>query len=208
MMNRWILIALSLFAGLYVLAETPATQNDEEKGKVYRRYHPDGVVEFSDKPLKGGDELKVEEVPTYRFSSPDKPASTGTSSTSTPLARPANQPKLRVEKRQPGPYSSLAINSPSRDQSIRANDGNVNVSFNLLPALQHDHRIIYLLDGKQVLETRQAKPLTNLDRGTHTLVLQVVDMNNKVLIYSDSVTFHVKRYFKPRNKQAPATPSK
>ena len=204
MINRRIvtLVALSsLFAGLYVFAETPEQPKEEDKGKVYRRYHPDGVVEFSDKPLKGGDELKVEEVPTYRFNLNNTPKDTGTAKTPAAATTPqaSGQPKLRVEKRQPGPYSKLAITSPARDQSIRANDGTVNVSFTLEPGLQAGHQLVYLLDGKPALKTSQAKPLTNLTRGTHTLVLQVVDKSNHVLIYSDSVSFHVKRYFKPRS---------
>lgn len=175
----------------------------EEKGKVYRKYHADGVVEFSDKPLKGGDELKVEEVPTYRFATPKK-------SPSTPKAvapSPAKAPPLRTKKLKPASeYTALVITSPSRDQTIRANDGNINVSYSLSPELQHfkGHKLVYILDGRVLKQTGPG--LKNLSRGTHTLVLQVVDKSNKILIHSDSVSFHIKRYFKPRSQKQTPTP--
>lgn len=197
------LVAIATITVSVIYAENDAEQA-EESGKVYRKYHPDGVVEFSDKPLRGGDELKVEEVPTYRFGADGKPATTTTAKPTSPTspaqtAQPASTtPKLRTTKLQPGAYSSLTITSPTRDQTIRANDGNITVSFNLVPELQRfkGHQLVYLLDGKVFLKTAQPQTLKNLDRGTHTLVLQVVDKNNKLLIHSDSVSFHIKRFFK------------
>ncbi|MDH5444405.1 MAG: hypothetical protein OEY52_02545 [Gammaproteobacteria bacterium] len=162
---------------------------EEESGKVYRKYHSDGVVEFTDKPIRGGRELKVEEVPTYKFTSPKTVASP------TPSSGPGT--KLKTKKLSPtGQYSSLTITSPTRGQTIRANDGNVNVSFNLTPGLKPGHQLVYLLNGTQAMRSSQAQPLINISRGTHTLVLQVVDANNQVLINSDSVSFNVKRFFK------------
>jgi len=193
-------IFTSLLATAFALpaqAEEPPTQAEEDK-KVFRKFHPDGVVEFSDQPTKGSEELKMEELPTYKFA-PAVP---------TPKLTPRPKQKIKPKPGSVGPYTSLTINSPGRNETIRANNGDIEVKFTLVPGLQfyQGHKIEYLLDGKSVLKTDRPQILKNTDRGTHTLVIQVIDKNNKVLIHSDSVSFHVLRFFKPRSKAAPPAP--
>ena len=214
MKSRWLIIFLtlgSLFGGFSIYAEDPPEQADDEK-KVYRKFHPDGVVEFSDKPLKGAEELKMEELPTYKFDTGTSAPQAKTQPVTKQKAIPTSSPRLRTEKIKPSgyTYNSLSIISPARNETIRANDGNINVNFTLSPELQHfrGHQIEYLLDGKSILKTTTPQGLKNVDRGTHSLVIQVVDKNNKVLINSDSVTFHVLRFFKPRSKATPPLPKK
>ena len=187
-------------------AEEAPGQTEEDK-KVYRKFHPDGVVEFSDKPLKGGEEIKVDEAPAYRFVSPSLDAQKKPVPVQKQNTAPTTTPTLRTKKLTPAThYSVLSITSPKRDETIRANDGSINVSFTLSPDLQlhNGHKLIDLLDGRIALKTTHAQALKNVERGTHTLVLQVVDKSNKVLIHSDSVSFHVKRFFKPRSQKKPA----
>ncbi len=167
-------------------AEETATKADADQ-KVYRKFHTDGVVEFTDQPSKGSEELQVETLPTYPFA----PA----------VSTPKATPRLKQIKLKPGenvPYSSLNINYPNHDESIRANNGELEAKFTLTPSLQahQGHQYEYLLDGKSVLKSNKPQTLKNIDRGSHTLVIQVIDQNNKVLIHSGSVTFHLKRFFK------------
>ena len=148
----------------------------------------DLVVEFSDQPSGNSEELKMEELPTYKFGQTATPAPKSSRGQKQP--RPVTGPI--------NPYSSLTINSPGSNETIRANNGNIEVKFNLVPKLltSQGHKFEYVIDGKSILKTEQAQTLKNLDRGSHSLVIQVIDKNNKVLIHSDSVSFHLKRFFK------------
>lgn len=174
-------------------AEEPATQTEEDQ-KVYRKFHPDGVVEFSDQPTRGSEELKMEELPTYKFT-PTVPAPK-------PTSRPKQltKPEPRSKPGLTSPYRSLTISSPSSGETIRANSGDIDVKFTLVPGLQFykGHKFEYLLDGESILITDRPQTLKNLDRGGHTLLIQVIDQNDKLLIKSDSVSFHIKRFFKPK----------
>lgn len=185
-----------LSAGLIASAEEPPAQTEEDQ-KVYRKFHPDGVVEFSDQPSKDSEELKIEELPTYKFT-PAVPAA--------PKLTP--RPKQQTKPGLASPYTSLTINSPGRNETIRANSGDIDVKLTLVPGLQYyqGHQFEYLLDGKSVLKADRAQTLKNISRGTHSLVVQVIDKNNKVLIHSGSVSFHVMRFFKPKPSSKKTSP--
>lgn len=187
-----------LSASLTISAAEPTPQAEEDK-KVFRKFHTDGVVEFTDQPSKGSEELKMEELPTYKF---------GPAIPSPKLTPRPKQAKSNTTPEQIGPYTSLAINSPAQGETLRSNSGKVDVKFTLVPGLQfyQGHQIEYLLDGKSILKSEQLQPLKNISRGDHTLVIQVIDKNNKLLIRSNSVSFHVKRFFKSRNKATPPEP--
>lgn len=182
-------------------AEAPPPQTEDEK-KVYRKYHPDGVVEFTDQPSRGSEELQIEELPTYKFTPATPPAEI------TPSLKPRAKQQAEPEQDIARIYKKLTITRPSRGETIRSNSGDLDVSFDLSPALQYyrGDRLEYLLNGKSILKTEQPQTLKNLDRGTHTLVIRVIDKDNKVLIHSDSVTFHLKRYFKPKPSSQNPTP--
>ena len=83
-------------------------------------------------------------------------------------------------------YTALVIQSPTNDETIRENTGNLTVVAVLTPEIRPGHRIRLLLDGAVVSESSQAIfDLQNIDRGTHTLTTELVDQSGKVLISSD-----------------------
>lgn len=194
----YLLAAGLLPVGLAVCADNSEAPSEEDS-KVFRKLHPDGVVEFSDQPTRGSEELKVEELPTYKFSTPAR-----SGSNIPPPARPTPAKPAQAAS----PYTSLAITRPSHDETIRSNNGDIDVKFSLQPTLQYyqGHKIEYLLDGRSVLKSERPQILKNVSRGTHSLVIQVIDKNNNILINSNSVSFHIKRYFKPSSKAKPAVP--
>ncbi|MCW8831648.1 MAG: DUF4124 domain-containing protein [Gammaproteobacteria bacterium] len=50
-------------------------------------------------------------------------------------------------------------------------------------------------EEETIPDTTQIKiPLSNIDRGTHTIFAEVLDADEEVLITSNSVTFHMKRH--------------
>lgn len=94
-------------------------------------------------------------------------------------------------------YTGFSITSPTNDQGVRANDGNVTVHLSLQPVLQSDHTIILNVSGEGSKTTIDSHGLTirlnNLSRGLHTINATVVDKNGNDLIKTESVSFHVLR---------------
>ncbi|MBM2829513.1 MAG: hypothetical protein HW411_303 [Gammaproteobacteria bacterium] len=67
------------------------------------------------------------------------------------------------------------------------------VSIALEPALKAGDQLVLYMDGSKVSEgTGSQFNLTNLDRGTHSLSVAVVDASGKELQRSKSISFHLK----------------
>ncbi|MDZ7661489.1 DUF4124 domain-containing protein [Thiohalophilus sp.] len=164
-MKNYCLIILLLFT-------LPAVAAD----KVYKKVNPDGSVEYSDQPIEGSEVMSVEQAPTTRFEkSPD-----------------INYQPPEREREDASRYE-VTITSPRNDESIRANAGNVTLQGNVQPALRGGHQLRWRLDGEPLEQTGAAVNLTNVDRGTHTVKLEVVDNDGEVLAASPGVTFHLLR---------------
>lgn len=89
---------------------------------------------------------------------------------------------------------SVSIRSPQHDATIRSNAGVIDVIAELTPNLRTDQQLQLLLDGSPVMPP-QSNPkwrLNNIDRGTHTLTLQVLQ-SGKVIASSDTITVHLHR---------------
>jgi hypothetical protein len=156
---------------LSTLAATAAAQ-------VYRSVGPDGSVHFSDQPEPGATPVEIRPVVVV------PPAAT-------PPPRPgSSSPSAAVSG-----YRSFMIASPTEDEGVRANDGNVSVSLALDPPLAPEHRVLILLDGQPVGDagTSLTVTLPNLDRGTHRLEASVVDGRGTPVMSTPPVTFHVLR---------------
>lgn len=102
-------------------------------------------------------------------------------------------------------YQSLAITSPANNQTIRANNGDINVSLSLMPSLKSGDQIRLFMDGAQVYSGSSTQiPLGNIDRGTHTLYAVVESQNGNIAIRSAGISFTLHRYsalFEPRENQ-------
>jgi hypothetical protein len=155
-----------------------ATANSQ----VFRRIGPDGQVYFSDQPGPGAERVDV--TPAQTISLPPVPEQTET-------AAAATQGDATVA------YAGFSITSPTSDQGVRANDGNVTVHLSLQPALQPSHSIVLNVDGEDGESTNSSSglmiELNNLSRGKHTVMATVVDEDGKVLIKTEPVTFQVLR---------------
>ena len=94
-------------------------------------------------------------------------------------------------------YTTFAIVSPTSEEELRANDGNITVQLSLQPELKSRHTITLKIDGE---DGEAIKPgggmsvaLRNLSRGHHTVEALVVDDAGKVLIQTGAVGFNVLR---------------
>ncbi len=95
--------------------------------------------------------------------------------------------------------------SPAMDAPLRDNTGNVNVQISVEPFLLSGHRLRLLMDGVSVGEATSPNFfLPNVDRGTHTLVVEVIDPEGAVLQSAAASTFHMQRFhLRPKPKKPP-----
>ncbi|HIQ07252.1 MAG TPA: DUF4124 domain-containing protein [Thiotrichaceae bacterium] len=102
-------------------------------------------------------------------------------------------------------YTLFKITSPTSEQSIQANTGNLTLTMKLEPKLaDHDSIFIYL-DGKKVVKNGKSlnATLNNLDRGTHSIFAVIRTKNGDVLINSNTVKFHLIRSSRIGNRNIP-----
>lgn len=170
---HWLLLALLMLA-------TPGAA----AGEIYRTVDEHGNVIFTDRPpSRANEEAETVKVqPPNTFPSEEAAVSAG----SLPALGNVN---ADVEYR-------LAISSPANDETVRSNNGNVDIVTIVRPSLGSDHQLMLLLDG-QALDIEpdgDTWHLYNLDRGTHTLVLEVVDPDrSQPVSRSAPSVFHLHR---------------
>ena len=102
-------------------------------------------------------------------------------------------------------YTNVAITSPSNDETIADNEGNVSISAAVQPGLGPSDKIEFVLDGKTLgtASTSTQISATGLDRGSHSVAARVLDAGGAVIQQSSPVTFHVRRTSAILRKKAP-----
>ncbi len=141
-------------------------------GEVYKTVDEDGNIIFTDRPSTNSEEIKLKELKTTETV---KPSSTSSSSTS------------RGKKTEDFSYKKLSVSNPADGSSIRSNSGNVSISVNSVPSLRSGHRILITMDGKELSKgTSKSVSLTNVDRGTHTITVSIVDSSSNTIISASS----------------------
>ena len=112
-------------------------------------------------------------------------------------AQPVPPPRSRVEVvKVPVPgYTLLDIVQPEADATIRSNSGELAVSIASNPSLQPGHRYRLLLDGAPTAAPTENSQfvLINVDRGTHRMAVEVIDVSGKSLQSSAARSFHMLR---------------
>lgn len=142
---------------------------------VYKSVDENGNIIFTDKPSIDAEEIKLQKLQTIKNPNPAK---------HTPRPK---QPK------QDASYKTFLVSNPADGAGLRSNDGDVSISLSLQPPLRPSHKIIILLDGKEVSNgSNNSVSLQKLDRGTHNISANVIDENGKQLI-STSSTFSLLR---------------
>lgn len=148
-----------------------------ETTRVYKTVHPDGSISYSDQPSDRAEVMDVqpvETVPAYRGNTSAPSAATRTTSP------PSNF------------YRSLSIVKPTNESAFWSGNGAVEIEIALQPALRKNDRVRISLDG-ELLKTSPIPraTLSNIDRGTHQLLVQVVDAQGEVLQAAQSTfTLH------------------
>ena len=146
---------------------------------VYKWVDEKGVTHYSDQPHADAKQVELKAAQTYQS---DASASAPTGSA--PAATLPGQA-----------YSACEISRPENDE-VFLNTATVPARLRLTPVLRSGDRIAIGLDGKpQTNQPASATDfvLTDVARGTHTLMATVQDADGKTVCASRSVTFHVRQ---------------
>jgi hypothetical protein len=164
---RLILTALLLAAAL------PAS------AQIYKYTDANGKTVFTTQP------------PTNVGATPGELPPTNTVGTQAPAAAPAT---TGTQDQSARAYSILALSNLPNDEALRVNNGTVQVDVVVQPALSPDHVLQLLLDGQPYGSPARDTSITmqNLDRGEHTLAVQVLQ-GSRVIQASSPVSFTLQR---------------
>lgn len=147
----------------------------------YRIVHPDGTVEFTDDPTRGGEEVELRNIPTYTAPAVSPRPATGRQRQTSPSAR----------------YQSISIATPRPDETVWFNADGMVVSVLVLPELRADDRVVVYLDGQEVARGETASfVLENVFRGAHTLRAEVVNGQGATLVASEPINFFLRQHTK------------
>lgn len=141
--------------------------------KIYRVRDENGNVVFTDEPPKGSD---AEEVELNKGNSMSlKPA-------------PEVSVPRRDEEPQPVSYDVKLV-SPADEKTFQHPTEPIPIQFNVTPALKEGHEVQVLHNGKPLKKPQLEWPV----RGEHSLRVQVVDAEGRVVSRSESHTIYVHR---------------
>ncbi|MBT2341741.1 MULTISPECIES: DUF4124 domain-containing protein [Pseudomonas] len=167
-MIRW-LLALGL-----ALAALPGV------AQVYTYVDAQGNRVFTDQP-RPGNAKKVQLPPGNRMPTPTK----GT--TLAPAKEAPPEPLFH--------YEMLRLLIPEPDATIRSSEGELIASVTSEPGLRKGHRYRLLLDG-QPTGAPGSSPvfaLSNIDRGTHHLSVEILDEQDRIVERTPNQPFHMQR---------------
>jgi Domain of unknown function (DUF4124) len=147
---------------------------------IYRWVDADGVVHYSDQQTPGAERI-VTSAPNTSAAGARTPAN---SSPQGP-AKPANASAGN---------NDFSITSPQSEQTFFASDP-IPVHLSLAPGLQPGQIIVWHMNGKQLDEQQNAMSFTisQLDRGTYSLMATITDQQTGATTNSNSVTFFVRQ---------------
>jgi len=155
--------------------------------QIYRTVDEDGNVVFTDIPPRedeSAEQIVVENPNSFAVDEAIPKADAW-----------IVEPEEGEEAEPPFRYNTLEIVSPSDDEPVRENAGNITIVTNVSPRMQRGHVARLLMDGAVVQEGQQASfDLANVDRGTHTIAVEIIDEQGKVLIRTEDSTFHMLRF--------------
>ena len=160
--------------------------------QIYTCKDANGNTIYTDSPSQcaSAEEVKVDSLPALV---PTKPLATSASNRSSQADEEKNL------------YTELLITSPANDTTLRDNQGNLTINFRASPALQtrKGHKYIVTMGGKEVYSgTSTIAALKNVDRGTHTIGVKVIDSDGNNKISATPVKVTLQRFSGLQNPEA------
>ncbi|MNL06181.1 hypothetical protein D3C87_1268120 [compost metagenome] len=114
------------------------------------------------------------------------------------MAAPGTSAAIATKKAEKKPlfhYDMLRILVPEPDATVRSTAGEIIVSVTSEPGLQRGHRYRLLLDGQPTADPGPSPvfPLSNVDRGTHQLSVEILDEQGRTVERTANQPFHMQR---------------
>jgi hypothetical protein len=161
---------LSILILILITAPEVVAQNE-----VYKSIDKNGVTVFSDSPKSNSKAIVIPKPTIIKA-----PAEVVILSTS---------PQIEESSYQ------IDITQPSNHDTIRNNNGTVNITVQFTPLLTSDLDISLLLDGKTYLTAQNLTrfDLNNIERGEHEIKFELKDDKGKIIASSTPVTFYMHR---------------
>ncbi len=158
--------------------------------EVYKYIDKEGNVVFTDKYTPNAEKLNL--PPPAKGEKKQRKVDKKSKKTA------ASKDVPKKEKPKFTGYKQFDLVSPSNDSVIRDNSGNLTLKIAIKPKLQTklNHRLFVYLDGVRVKGawTGDVVTLPNIDRGSHTVRVEVVDRSLSLrLMRTKTVIFHMKR---------------
>jgi hypothetical protein len=113
---------------------------------------------------------------------------------------------------QAAAIEQVAIRSPGPDETVWDDgEGHLDVAVSVSPAIKPGQYLRALLDGspRDAVSGNGSLRLSDMDRGTYTLQVAVVDQSGRTLSVSEPVVFHYKKHsaLAPRGPPIYPTPT-
>lgn len=143
------------------------------QAEVYKHTNERGEVVFSDEQSANSEQISIPPVMTYKATEPQV----------------VFEPQPVATKKG---YQYLILIGPLDQESIRSNQGLVNVSYTLEPQLHRSDTLALYMDG----EKQAGLSISGVVRGAHQLYLQVTNKAGDVVIKSEVVTFYLRHHSK------------
>jgi hypothetical protein len=145
---------------------------------VYKWVDAQGITHYSDQPHPQAQEIDVQ--PRNVVSSPPQATANSTA------AKPANGAE--------GTRYQCAVTRPENDE-VFLNTSTVSARVRLQPNLQPGDQVVITVDGKRLNQPTVGDDfvMTEVERGSHTLLMAVYDRSGKQQLCAASVTFHVRQ---------------
>lgn len=169
-MNYYFVIVLTLFGSSISHAQ------------IFRWTDANGTVNFSDIPHPGSRKVILPKIITTP-PPPEKKADDTVVKTS-----------AKVDE-SPIEYEGVFITQPANKETIRNNQGFVPIIVDLKPDLAPEHFLQLIYDGKPIGKPQNGLTfaLNDVNRGSHTLVVQVINKEGEVQATSDATTIYMHR---------------
>jgi hypothetical protein len=145
---------------------------------VYKWVDEKGVTHYSDQPHPKAKEVQVDSAQTYS-SEPAPQTSSSSSSTASASAGP--------------PYGVCEIYRPEADETFQ-NTNTLTAKVRLEPQLRPGDRVAIAVDGKRLTDQPDQATefvISEVSRGTHSLLVVIEDRQGKAVCTSPAVQFHV-----------------
>lgn len=139
---------------------------------IYKWMGPDGSIHYADQPVPGAERVGIQ---VERVADPKVPKN-------------ATGPDL-------GPYDGFEIVSPEPNQTLRNDEGSVDLSLLIEPPLAQGHRLRILVNGQPIVGEAKGTQirLSGLAFGSHRMQVRIQNDQDETIASSPAVDFHLRK---------------